>query len=422
MIPPNRSALTLILATGCFSDPTGSERTSLTDATTITGSSTHVSTVGMTTGGDGLVDSTGSTTGFIEPLPTTTGNATTTGSDTSSDAETAEMSTGSIPVQCGDGIVAPGELCLVEAVTWTVGLGPTAVAVADINLDGHSDIIASLQLEDRLAIRFGAGDGTFDLIDVYQVGADPHAVIAVDLNGDAAPEIVTANQNSHDLSVLLNDGAGTMIPQPAVVAGMGPSTLAFGDADGELGTDVFVANLAGDTVGVYLGTGTGLAVSAPYPAGDGCFWVAVGDVNRDTKLDIVALNVYDQDIGVLLGDGSGGFGALTKFPVDGAAYALALADLNGDGNIDAVATVQQTMIHVLLGNSKGEFGKGGSGLQKLILAQRELLKTQPFAQEAAKAWEEQTKASNNLLLLVAPQPAHLEVPQAQQRPMAEPQE
>ena len=109
-----------------------------------------------------------------------------------------------------------------------------------------------------------------------------------------------------------------------------------------------------------------LTLGASYPSGgsgNGGESVAIADVNRDGKLDIVVANqcqVADSgcsfgSLGTLIGNGDGTFvsGPLQTVP-DGNLYSLFLADVNGDGILDAVAT-DPNGVEVFLGKGDGSF-------------------------------------------------------------------
>jgi len=69
--------------------------------------------------------------------------------------------------------------------------------------------------------------------------------------------------------------------------------------------------------------------------------VAVADFNGDGRLDIVASMadfnpVADSDVSVLLGNGDGTFRAEQRFPVGYRPTAVTAGDVNGDGRPDIV--------------------------------------------------------------------------------------
>jgi hypothetical protein len=78
--------------------------------------------------------------------------------------------------------------------------------------------------------------------------------------------------------------------------------------------------------------------------------VALADVNGDGALDAVTANANSDNISVLPGDGSGGFGPKTDFAAGDTPFSVALADVNADGALDAVtANLVSDNLSVLLG-------------------------------------------------------------------------
>src|SRR5262249_38054460 len=103
---------------------------------------------------------------------------------------------------------------------------------------------------------------------------------------------------------------------------------------------------------VLLGNGDG-TFRAPTNYAWGALSVAVGDFNSDGNTDVVISKDDLEGFGVFqvaLGNGRGGFSlAPYTAQLDHDARGLAVADLNGDGNLDAVTAD----VFVLLGNGDG---------------------------------------------------------------------
>jgi hypothetical protein len=83
--------------------------------------------------------------------------------------------------------------------------------------------------------------------------------------------------------------------------------------------------------------------------------VAIGDVNGDRKPDIVATHHEQTELTLLLGDGRGGFTEAAGSPFDfGRGFQIALADVNHDGQLDAVAAAGNA-VRIALGDGHGNF-------------------------------------------------------------------
>lgn len=89
------------------------------------------------------------------------------------------------------------------------------------------------------------------------------------------------------------------------------------------------------------------------------FGVVVADVNGDGKLDALIANKSTSTLGVLLGAGNGSFALQPNSPSVGSGtnpYGLAVADVNGDGKTDVLLANETTnTLGVLLGDGRGGF-------------------------------------------------------------------
>ncbi|MFG2833509.1 FG-GAP repeat domain-containing protein [Streptomyces zaomyceticus] len=119
----------------------------------------------------------------------------------------------------------------------------------------------------------------------------------------------------------------------------------------------------------------GGATAVPLPAGSGRGTsVALGDLNGDGKADLVTAVKGSNTLVAALGDGKGGFGPGVSFGLDTGTFptAVALADLNGDGRLDAVVAAALTKrptqhgtesmgsVVELLGDGRGGFAPATS--------------------------------------------------------------
>jgi hypothetical protein len=191
----------------------------------------------------------------------------------------------------------------------------------------------------------------------------PHSVAVGDFNNDGRPDIVVPNSGTNNIGVLLRHGNDSFLDQMTYSTGSGslPYAVAVGDFNSDQLLDIAVANFGTNSIGVFLGIGNGTFTPQRvfHTGSSRPRWIAVGDFNNDTHLDIAVVNYGTNNIGILLGDGNGNFtNQLTFFTgFDSIPYALAVADLNNDGNLDiAVANYGTNNVGVLFGHGNGSFG------------------------------------------------------------------
>lgn len=161
----------------------------------------------------------------------------------------------------------------------------------------------------------------------FNVGQVPVAVAAGDFTNDGRNDLAVVNQQDNSVSILINQGNGNFAqPNKAIALGSketGPVAIASGVLRLTNVThltqpvDLVIANSTSNTVTVLLGNGDGTfteAPGSPFAVGAQPRAVAIADFNGDGQLDFAVANSGDNSISTFFGNGDGTFTPFPKSP------------------------------------------------------------------------------------------------------------
>lgn len=279
---------------------------------------------------------------------------------------------------------------------------PTDVRVADIDGDGRADILTLAMVasstshrEGRLLVRLQTAPGLFAPAQSYTVGIYPWQMALADVDGDGAPDLVLTDVGSPTSTTdraiwLLRQSSGQrgQFEAPQRLSGNPnqPYGLALGDLNGDGRPDIVVADslapVRGATV-LYQSAGTAGAFLAPQaiPLPGDASAVALGDLDGDGRLDLafrVTLTLTDlvpeTALALVYQQPGGTLGSAQRLsPHTGLnARLLALTDVNGDGVRDVVTFFNPSSVNfsasleaLLQSNPPGSFTPVSSSLAGL---------------------------------------------------------
>ena len=285
-------------------------------------------------------------------------------------------SSSSFLISCPSSNTTPEQSLFTTGSPVAVQGGPGNVLIGDMNNDRRLDLIVASAQARSITVIEGKGGGQFGAALSNTTLADAPGEMAIgDLNGDGKLDVAVASHDSYGVVVLTGDGKGGLInaPNSPVMMKLGehPHThglaVAYMNRDSKL--DLITCNNADNDISLALGDGRGNFTRAPhsFPVGPSPYPFAAGDVNNDGWPDIVATATatgpsrreqlpLSRALTLLLADGKGGF-TPHQLPLrTGEPWFAAIADLNGDGKPDIVATHHEiNAMTVMIGDGRGGF-------------------------------------------------------------------
>jgi hypothetical protein len=228
---------------------------------------------------------------------------------------------------------------------------PHGVAVADFNGDGKPDVVTDSWGTNQVELLLGDGKGGLGTPGRYfSVGHRPYERLrSADLNHDGHPDVVTTNLDDGTVTILLGDGKGGFrnAPGSPFPAGAKPWQVFVDDVDGDKNPDLVIipyqrdiADASQSAVTVLLGDGRGgfrPMPGSPLPLGDcrGANSVTAGDLTGKGKHAIVVACAESKNLLLLERDGSGKFRP-SSIPFKGGWGAVVLAQLTGDPSSELI--------------------------------------------------------------------------------------
>ncbi|MFN8586640.1 MAG: FG-GAP-like repeat-containing protein [Candidatus Eisenbacteria bacterium] len=253
-------------------------------------------------------------------------------------------------------------------VAYTAAGTPACLAAADMDADGDLDLLVGTQADSALWVLPNAGDGTFGAGTRTPLAAQPSGLAVADFDEDGVLDVAVAGSlagvqtlRGHAVSGV-PDGAF----EPPVTWALNSQSrgVIVGDFNEDSRWDLAVT--AG-SLKILRGNGTGsvgdgtFGTSTNHNGGATPSDLVSADFNLDGIADIAMANSGASSVSIFLGQGSGGVGN-GSFPGNGTSLAMnsnprgvSVCDWNGDGVPDLlVANSSTTAKIVSLATGKGD--------------------------------------------------------------------
>jgi hypothetical protein len=210
------------------------------------------------------------------------------------------------------------------------------------------------------------------------VGNEPVDIAAGDIDGDGDQDLVVTNLSGHSFTILYNNGHGDFSQREEVrLPGdrKAPDTIGLGDFNGDGRMDIAVGILSevDPLIRQFMDQGMLILLAQPDGSYPDTFIQVEGspglivpvDYNEDGAVDIALANlgilnfsnpfsisVEGAGVGLYLNQGNGVFALDKHIETNGSISPMEFVDVNGDKNLDIVAT-NQGALNVLTGQLEG---------------------------------------------------------------------
>ncbi len=214
--------------------------------------------------------------------------------------------------------------------------------------------------------------GAFMLNADVSLGVNFSDLVVADVSGDGLLDVLTVNTDADSIVALWNTSggsysAGLFSPYGEYVEYLVPSPIsnvAVGDVNGDGALDIVTTSSLSSTLHVLLNTGSGHFASAvSYPAGYRPEAPALADVDGDGDLDVLFGNsVAPVKMSVLKNNGNGVFSDRKEYPCYISLDHIKIGDMDEDGDFDAVLFEVGFGVHLMRNDGTGAFSREAMSL------------------------------------------------------------
>ncbi len=237
----------------------------------------------------------------------------------------------------------------------------SGIAAGDLDGDGDKDLVFGTT-NGKLQVFLNGGTATFTQqgSSPYSANSEVDSVGLADLDGDGDLDIVCVDRGSspYKLEVWKNNGSAVFTQDATYSLGGKGDCLSLGDVKEDANGDVdVVVGTEANQFEVWTNNGSGtLTLSATLSVNDGTVphGIVLSDVDVDGDNDVM-LVTEGKNMEKWLNNGSGGFSYSASYSLNKAGFAIAAANFNGSAGEDMLVGEKTHRFETFVNNGSGTF-------------------------------------------------------------------
>ena len=293
---------------------------------------------------DGLLDTVETNTGTYVGPTNTGSNPFDADSDNDGVTDGVEVTNGTNPNSAAS--ATPGVPFHAGRVITSTANGAYSVFAADVDGDGDRDVLSASQYDDKIAWyeNNGASPPVWTPHTITTAADGAVSVFTADVDGDGDMDVLSASQSDNKIAWYENNGASPPAWTPLTIStsAAGAISVFAADVDGDGDIDALSASFDDNKIAWYENNGASPPVWTPHiisTSASGAMSVFTADVDGDGDIDVLSASQIDNKIAWYESDGASP-PAWTPHTIStsaSAALSVFAADVDGDGDIDALS-------------------------------------------------------------------------------------
>lgn len=253
--------------------------------------------------------------------------------------------------------------------TYSAGTGTEFVELYDLDGDGDLDLLGVTRSSNLLSLHFQTEPGVFGKFTPIVTVGSPTAADFADIDADGDGDLISVGSSDGMIRRFIQAAPGLyadFVASP-LPAGSGPNDIIAVDLDGNGLIDLATANAPGGDITLLFQNSSDSFAAPAFDALDGLAFptsLAAADLNMDGALDLVSSTSGSGDLSIFIQGLPQQFTPLPSgtLMAGGAPQSVDVADLDGDGDVDLVASGgTSNAITIFFQNAPGQFVPSSNG-------------------------------------------------------------